>query len=69
MKQYTFVKGNGEKKVIEAMSFKKAIKKYDGKPFGEDKFVHVTWQSKKGNSSYKILEVPYVSRKERKGKL
>ncbi len=69
MKQYTFVKGNGEKKVIEAMSFKKAIKKYDGKPIGEAKFVHVTWQSKKGNSSYKILEVPYVSRKERKGKL
>ena len=30
MKQYTFVRGNGEKKVIEAMSFKKAIKKYDG---------------------------------------
>ena len=54
---------------IEAMSLKKAIIKYGGKPIGEDKFVHVNWQSKKGNSSYKILEVPYVTRKERKGKL
>ena len=69
MKEYTFVRGNGEKKVIEAMSFKKAIKKYDGKPVDNDKFVHINWSSKKGNSSYKILELPYVSRKERKGRL
>ena len=69
MREYTFVRGNGDKKVIEARSLKKAIIKYGGKPIGEDKFVHVNWQSKKGNSSYKILEVPYVTRKERKGKL
>jgi hypothetical protein len=69
MREYTFVRGNGDKKVIEARSLKKAIIKYDGKPINEDKFVHINWQSKKGNSSYKILEVPYVTRKERKGKL
>ena len=51
------------------MSLKKAIKKYDGKPVDNDNFVHINWSSKKGNSSYKILELPYVSRKERKGKL
>ena len=68
MREYTFVRWGGEKKIIEAMSLKKAIKKYDGKPIDNDKFVHVNWCSKKGNSSYKILELPYVFRKERKGK-
>ena len=69
MREYTFVRGDGEKKLVEAMSLKKAIIKYGGKPTDNDKFVHINWQSKKGNSSYKILEVPYVTRKERKGKL
>ena len=69
MREYTFVRGDGDKKVIEARSLKKAIIKYGGKPTGKDKFVHINWQSKKGNSSYKILEVPYITRKERKGKL
>ena len=69
MKQYTFVRWGGKKKIVEAMSLKKAIKKYDGKPVDNDNFVHINWSSKKGNSSYKILELPYVSRKERKGKL
>tara|TARA_Y100000361_G_scaffold123269_1_gene115847 strand:+ start:459 stop:719 length:261 start_codon:yes stop_codon:yes gene_type:complete len=69
MREYTFVRGDGDKKVIEARSLKKAIIKYGGKPIDNDKFVHINWQSKKGNSSYKILEVPYVTRKERKGKL
>ena len=36
MKEYTFVRGSGDKKVIEAMSLKKAIKKYDGKPEDKD---------------------------------
>ena len=69
MKTYTFVRGDGEKKLVEAMSLKKAIIKYGGKPIGEDKFVHVNWQSKKGNSSYKVLELPYKPRSERKGRL
>ena len=69
MREYTFVRGDGDKKVIEAMSLKKAIIKYGGKPIDNDKFVHINWQSKKGNSSYKVLELPYKSRSERKGRL
>ena len=68
MREYTFVRGDGDKKVIEAMSLKKAIIKYGGKPIDNDKFVHINWQSKKGNSSYKVLELPYKSRSERKGR-
>jgi hypothetical protein len=68
MKTYTFVRGDGEKKLVEAMSLKKAIIKYGGKPTDNDKFVHINWQSKKGNSSYKVLELPYKPRSERKGK-
>ena len=69
MRTYTFVRGDGEKKLVEAMSLKKAIIKYGGKPIDNDKFVHINWQSKKGNSSYKILELPYKPRSERKGRL
>jgi len=69
MREYTFVRGDGEKKLVEAMSLKKAIIKYGGKPIDNDKFVHINWQSKKGNSSYKILELPYKPRSERKGRL
>ena len=68
MKTYTFVRGDGEKKLVEAMSLKKAIIKYGGKPTDNDKFVHINWQSKKGNSSYKVLELPYKPRAERKGR-
>ena len=69
MREYTFVRGDGEKKLVEAMSLKKAIIKYGGKPTDNDKFVHINWQSKKGNSSYKVLELPYKPRSERKGRL
>ena len=58
----------GEKLTIKATLDSKFLL-ISGKPINEDKFVHINWQSKKGNSSYKILEVPYVTRKERKGKL
>ena len=68
MREYTFVRGDGEKKLVEAMSLKKAIIKYGGKPTDNDKFVHINWQSKKGNSSYKVLELPYKPRSQRKGK-
>ncbi len=68
MRTYTFVRGDGEKKLVEAMSLKKAIIKYGGKPIDNDKFVHINWQSKKGNSSYKVLELPYKPRSQRKGK-
>ena len=46
MKQYTFIRDSGDKKVIEAMSLKKAIKKYDGKPEDKDDKTVVTWTSK-----------------------
>ena len=68
MRTYTFVRGDGEKKLVEAMSLKKAIIKYGGRPINNDKFVHINWQSKKGNSSYKVLELPYKPRSQRKGK-
>ena len=68
MKTYTFVRGDGEKKLVEAMSLKKAIIKYGGKPINNDKFVHINWQSEKGNSSYRVLELPYKPRSQRKGK-
>jgi hypothetical protein len=68
MREYTFVRGDGEKKLVEAMSLKKAIIKYGGRPTDNDKFVHINWQSKKGNSSYKVLELPYKPRSQRKGK-
>ena len=69
MKQYTFIRDSGDKKVIEAMSLKKSIKKYDGKPEDKDNKTAVTWTSKKGNDSLKIVYLPHISRKERKGKL
>ena len=69
MREYTFVRGDGDKKVIQARSLKKAMIKYGGKPIDNDKFVHINWQSKKGNSSYKVLELPYKPRSERKGRL
>jgi|TARA_R100001460_G_scaffold55595_1_gene95039 hypothetical protein len=69
MKEYTFTRQGGDTKVIEAMSLKKAIKKYDGKPNDHDDHAVITWTSKKNNDSDKTIKLPHVSRKERKGKL
>ena len=69
MKEYTFTKNSGDTKVIEAMSLKKAIKKYDGKPDDHDDHVDITWTSKKDNASYRVIKLPYQFRKERKGRL
>ncbi len=66
MKQYTFIRTGGDKKHIEAMSLKKAIKKYSP---DKEKDVLIVWTSKKGNISNKLIKLPYVSRKERKGKI
>ena len=66
MKAYTFIKSNGDKNTIESMSLKKAIKKYSP---DKEKDVLIVWTSKKGNISNQMLRLPYVSRKERKGKL
>ncbi len=69
MKEYTFERMNGDKKVIEARSLKKAIIKYAGKPEGNDDHAYVTWTSKKKNDSEASVKLPYVTRKERKGRL
>tara|TARA_R100000152_G_C6689484_1_gene121447 strand:- start:308 stop:538 length:231 start_codon:yes stop_codon:yes gene_type:complete len=76
MKQYTFTKYTrgkefisgyavSEPKIIEARSLKKALKSFSG----EGTFVTVQWVSKKGRDSTKSFNLPYVSRKERKGKI
>ena len=69
MREYTFVRGDGDKKIIEARSLKKAIIKYGGKPEGNDDHAYITWTSKKKNDSEASVKLPYVTRKERKGKL
>tara|TARA_R110000796_G_scaffold53648_2_gene125934 strand:+ start:2564 stop:2773 length:210 start_codon:yes stop_codon:yes gene_type:complete len=69
MKEYTFIRTGGDTKVIEAMSLKKAIKKYDGKPDDHDNHAVITWTSKKDNDSDKTITLPYQFRKERKGRL
>ena len=70
---YTFVKKGpikiGDDTVvteIEAMSLKKATKKFQG---GDAKEVEIKWTSRKGNSSSKVVRLPYKSRSERKGRL
>ena len=47
MKEYTFIRTDGDKKHIEAMSLKKAIKKYDGKPNDQDSNALIVWTSKR----------------------
>ena len=69
MREYTFERSNGDKKIIQARSLKKAIIKYGGKPEGNDDHAYITWTSKKKNDSEASVKLPYVTRKERKGKL
>ena len=48
----------------------KAIgKKYGGKPEGNDDHAYITWTNKKKNDSEASVKLPYVTRKERKGRL
>ena len=64
---YTFtVPGGQPEKKIEAMSLKKAMKSFQG---GDAKEVEIEWTSRKGNTSSKVVRLPYKTRKERKGKL
>ena len=64
---YTFtVPGGQPEKKIEAMSLKKATKKFQGSDAEE---VTIEWTSRKGNPSSKVVRLPYKSRKERKGRL
>ena len=67
MREYTFtVTGGQPEKKIEAMSLKKATKKFQG---GDAEEVTIEWTSRKGNPSSKIVRLPYKSRSERKGRL
>ena len=68
MREYTFERMSGNKKIIEARSLKKAILKYGGKPEGNDDHAYITWTSKKKNDSEASVKLPDKSRKERKGK-
>ena len=69
MREYSFLRTNGDKKIIEARSLKKALIKYGGKPNDHDDHVVITCISKKKNDCDKVVKLPYVTRKERKGKL
>tara|TARA_R100001126_G_C4714101_1_gene96134 strand:- start:274 stop:483 length:210 start_codon:yes stop_codon:yes gene_type:complete len=69
MREYKFERLNGDKKIIEARSLKKAIIKYDGKPKDHDDHVYITWTNKKKNDSEASVKLPYVTRKERKGRI
>ena len=64
---YTFTVPAGQpEKKIEAMSLKKATKKFQG---GDAEEVTIEWTSRKGNPSSKVIKLPYKSRSERKGRL
>ena len=65
MRTYTFVVEKKDREHIEAMSLKKAIKKYNG---GDEKKVLVLWKSRKGNESMKLFKLPIKTRAERKGR-
>jgi hypothetical protein len=64
---YKFITQN-KSQDMEAMSLKKAMISFNTKA-GDAKEVLVEWKSRKGNVSFYKYKLPYVSRKERKGKL
>ena len=67
MREYTFTVPAGQpEKKIEAMSLKKATKKFQG---GDAEEVTIEWTSRKGNLSSKVVKLPYKPRSERKGRL
>jgi hypothetical protein len=67
MREYTFtVPGGQPEKKIEAMSLKKATRKFQG---GDAEEVTIEWTSRKGNPSSKVVKLPYKPRSERKGRL
>ena len=69
MREYTFERLNGDKKIIEARSLKKALIKYGGKPKDHDNHVFIAWVNKKKTECNKLVKLPYKTRKERKGRL
>jgi len=66
MREYTFTVPAGQpEKKIEAMSLKKATKKFQG---GDAEEVTIEWTSRKGNPSSKVVKLPIKTRAERKGR-
>ena len=57
-----------EPKTIEAMSLKKAIKKYSI-PTEFCTFAVIYWTSRKVNEGKKVISLQYKTRSERKGRL
>ena len=75
MREYTFIsKGKAEgvvvdvdlPKKISAISLKKAIAKFS--PKENCCMAVIYWTSRKGNESKKVITIPHVTRKQRKGK-
>ena len=69
MREYIFERMNGDKKVIEARSLKKAIIKYGGKPDGNDDHAYITWTSKKKYDSEAMLNYLMLQEKKEKVRL
>ena len=76
MREYTFIsKGRAEgiivdvdlPKKISAISLKKAIAKFSPKELCTMAVIY--WTSRKGNESKKVIAMPYINRKQRKGRL
>ena len=67
MREYIFERLNGDKQIIEARSLKKALRSFQTKA-GDLHAVVVEWTSRKGNTSSKVVRLPYKFRKERKGR-
>ena len=76
MREYTFIsKGRAEgiivdvdlPKKISAISLKKAIAKFS--PSEHCIMAVIYWTSRKGNESKKVVAMPYINRKQRKGRL
>ena len=55
MRKFIFTDGD-ETKEVEALSYKKAVKSYQGN--SKSKFVHVEWPAKKGGMFEKIQNIP-----------
>jgi len=75
MREYTFISKGRDKgivvdvdlpKKISAISLKKAIAKFS--PKENCSMAVIYWTSRKGNESKKVISIPHVTRKQRKGK-
>ena len=51
---------------IPALSLKKAIAKFS--PKENCSMAVIYWTSRKGNESKKVISIPFINRKQRKGK-